>query len=116
MGTWGSDAYWRPDWWGIMTPAWAHAHDVRPEQSKPVCGDAWKATYGTPMTLWAAAMAMPALPDGGGGMGMLAPLLKTLPPPPRGPGPEAPLLAADAAARAAAAARVWASSAWRSAS
>ena len=26
---------WALDWWAIATPARAHAHDVRPEQSKP---------------------------------------------------------------------------------
>src|SRR5512140_2034246 len=94
----------------MYTPACAHAHDVRPEQSKPVCGDASNATYGTPSTLRAADTARPALPDGGGGRGMFRAL------PDRPPLPRGASLVEAANAAALAAARCWASWARRSAS
>ena len=46
---------------GIETPACAYAHCMRPEQSKPVCGDAPPQWYGVPRYCAAIRMALSAV-------------------------------------------------------
>ena len=59
-GTWGSMPYCAAAKWGSDTPAWAHAHMVRPEQSKARPGEAAAKRYGTPSWLRAARTAVAA--------------------------------------------------------
>src|SRR5215207_10541867 len=59
-GTCGSIPYCEAAKWGSDTPAWAHAHSVRPEQSKATPGDAAAKRYGTPSWLSAARTAVAA--------------------------------------------------------
>src|SRR5919201_4467750 len=65
---------------GSETPAWAHDHIVRPEQSNPTLGSAAPHTYGVSITEYAAWIATCAFGFGaGGGPGTLP--TTTLPPP-----------------------------------
>ncbi len=50
-------SYWSWALWGKLTPAWPHAHIVRPEQSNPWPGVAPAQTLGTPIWLSAACTA-----------------------------------------------------------
>src|SRR3954465_1334647 len=87
---------------GSDTPACAHAHIVRPEQSKED-GPAAPKTYGAPITERAAAAAISPLPDAAGG-------LKSVPPPVSGGGVGwVVVVGVFWAAAAAAAAAAWAS-------
>src|SRR5436305_15170163 len=76
-GTFGRLAYCAAAECASATPACAHAHIVRPEQSNED-GPAAPKTYGAPITDSAAATAVPAPPEAGGivGGGVVVPPLE----------------------------------------
>src|SRR3954464_9518064 len=71
-GTFGRLAYCAAAECGSETPACAHAHIVRPEQSKDE-GPAAPNTYGAPTTDCAAAAAVAPAPVAGGGLKVVLP-------------------------------------------
>src|SRR3954447_1321077 len=99
-GTFGRLAYCAAAECGSETPACAHAHIVRPEQSKDE-GPAAPHTYGAPMSDSAAAAAVAPAPGARGGLRVLSP---PAPPPELGGGGAGWLTGVGCAAAAAAAA------------
>src|ERR687896_82677 len=91
----GSDVHCADAECGIDTPACAHAHDVRPEQSK-ASGPPAPQTYGEPIAECAAAIAICAPEALGGGA-------NPPPPPPLGGGADVVVCRAACSAASAAA-------------
>ena len=65
-GTCGKVANCARDWWGIPTPACAHAHIVSPEQSNATPGSALAKTHRTPIWVVAALIAVPERDEAAG--------------------------------------------------